>query len=146
MDGSKDVEFATFSIEGDRFAVETAFVREVLPLPEITPLPGRARVLVGITGLRGEIVPVAAFGRLFGGMGASLPAAIYLVVLGQGRAEVGVLATEIGEVYPLDQATLSPAGRERVLTRGVTRDGLVVLDAEALLADPRLRVEDDTEG
>jgi purine-binding chemotaxis protein CheW len=143
IDRSNDTEFASFSVDGDRYAVETSFVREVLPLPEITPLPGRARVLVGVTSLRGEIVPVAALGRLFGGAGSPLPAASYLVVLGQARAEVGVLATEIGEAYMLDPSELSSARRERALTRGVTRDGLVVLEGVALLSDPRLSVEDD---
>jgi len=143
IDRSNDAEFATFSVDGDRYAVETAFVREVLPIPEITPLPGRARVLVGVTSLRGEIVPVAALGRLFGGAGSPLPAASYLVILGQARTEVGILATEIGEVYTVDPSELSSAGRERALTRGVTRDGLVVLEGGALLSEPRLSVDDD---
>lgn len=144
-DRSGDLEFATFAVDDDRFALEASFVREVALLPEITPLPGKARVLVGIAALRGEILPVAALNRVFAGVAALVPAATHLVVLGRGRAEVGVLATAIGEVSALDVRALSAAGRERKLSRGVTRDGLVVLDAVALLSDPRLFVEDEAD-
>jgi hypothetical protein len=53
-----------------------------------------------------------------------------------------VLATDVHEVALFSEHGLTSFGRERTLTRGVTRDGVVVLDGAALLSDPRLVVDE----
>jgi purine-binding chemotaxis protein CheW len=141
--GGDETQFVVFAVGDDRFAIETAFVREVLPLPEVTPLPGAARVFVGIISLRGDIVPVAALERLLGGVGIPLEHSTYLVIVGGERTEIAVLATALHDILSIDPARLSPVNGERNLVRGVMADGLVVLDANAVMNDPRMTIEDE---
>jgi len=69
-----------------------------------------------------------------------------LVVLGGEEAEFGVLADAVSEVVSLRREDLldplAPAtGIGGEFLRGVTRDGLIVLDGAALLESPRLVIE-----
>jgi purine-binding chemotaxis protein CheW len=53
-------------LHADRYALELTAVREVVPQPEVTPLPGAPAPLVGVFNLRGEVVPVFDTAALLG--------------------------------------------------------------------------------
>lgn len=50
----------------DLYAVELTSVREVVPDPVVTPLPGAPALIEGVLSLRGEIVPVLDTAMLLG--------------------------------------------------------------------------------
>jgi purine-binding chemotaxis protein CheW len=136
-----------FSAGEERYGIEAHHVREVARLTDLTPLPGAPDFLAGVINLRGRILAVIDL-RTFLGAGGS--GAARIVVLGGDRAEFGVLAAADCEVHPLwpDEILEPPAslhGAARDFVRGVTAGGLVVLDGEALLRDPRLFVDQGDE-
>ena len=71
------------------------------------------------------------------------------MLLSSARGTVGVLATDRPEVQRLLELELTrlpdgtPPGLDPIYVRGLTRDRVVVLDAEPLLADQRVIVQDD---
>jgi purine-binding chemotaxis protein CheW len=144
------LKVVVFDIAGECYAIETALVREVVRLAGLTPLPGAPDFLAGVTNLRGQILPVIDLRELFGvpGEGAAEPSRV--LVLGDGRAEIGVLAETLHEVAALPEErvrepAVPPAGIGRDCLRGVTPEGLVVLDGAALLRDPRLFIDQGDE-
>ncbi len=141
------VEVLTFLLAGERFAVETRFVREVFQAAAVTPVPGAADFLLGVTNLRGEVLAVMDFRQLLGLGQASFGEQARLVVFGQQRAEFGVPGDEITEVTKLRvEEVLEPSsslsGVLKDFTRGVTKDGLVILDGEMMMTDERLFIDD----
>ena len=50
----------------DLYAVELSRVREVVPSPAITPLPGAPEAVLGVFSLRGDVVPALDTGVLLG--------------------------------------------------------------------------------
>jgi purine-binding chemotaxis protein CheW len=146
------VEVVVFSLGGERYAVETGHVREVRALTDLTPLPGAGDLVAGVTNLRGQILVVFDLRGLFGAARGDRDAeGARVVVLGSGRAELGILADAVHEVAVLREDELRPAeslgadgGWDCV--RGVTAEGLLVLDGAALLGDPRLFVDQGEEG
>jgi purine-binding chemotaxis protein CheW len=67
----------------------------------------------------------------------------FVLVVGAGRPELGLCAASVEEVAPLTRAALLPAppslapeGRE--LVSGIDREGLILLEGDALLGDSRL--------
>ncbi|MET0595126.1 MAG: chemotaxis protein CheW [Polyangiaceae bacterium] len=137
------LRLATFALTGERYGLEARLVIEISRLTDFTPLPHAPDHLVGITNLRGEILPVFDLRALLGLSRRALDDMSRLVVLGRGRAEFGVLADSTRELVVLPPNELLPpppsvSDGARHFMRGVTKDALVVLDGEVLLDDRRL--------
>ncbi len=130
-----------FTIGAGRYAVESVFAAEVVPVGPVTPLARAGALLVGVTNVRGRILPVVDLRALVDAPGAHATGR-YLVVLRNGGAELAILADEILSEHGLAREQIQgplPAlcGRRRELLRCVTADGLAVLDPERVLAlDP----------
>jgi purine-binding chemotaxis protein CheW len=150
IDVAQDAQEAlVFSLGDERYAFPTGQVAEVRPLGRLTPLPGAPAFVAGLINVRGRIVPVLDLRPLFG-LPGPVDAAQAVVLMSSPRGTIGLLATDRPEVRWLAHLGLSglPAGTPSKLdptyVRGITSDLVVLLDAERLLADPRLVVQDET--
>lgn len=141
----------SFSVSGERYAIEARFVREIVRLFDLTPVPGAHHFLRGVTNLRGEILAVIDIRRFFGLDADGVTDLSRVVVLGDDRNELGVLADQAHAVAEVraDQVLAPPRsapGIGRGCVRGVTKDALIVLDGAALLRDSRLTIDDSGAG
>lgn len=134
-------------VAGERYGIEAPLVREVCPVPRLTPVPCTPAFVLGIMSLRGEVLSVIDLRRFLELPGDAPSRSGKVVVVGNDIVEIGLLADAIDGVRTLPVAglqgklpTLSGA-RERYL-RGVTTDRTAVLDMEAILADDRLIVDE----
>jgi purine-binding chemotaxis protein CheW len=144
------LEVVRFTLGGESYAVEAAFVRAVLRTAEITRVPGAPDFVVGVTNLRGEILAVVDLRRFLRIPEVGLTDRTRLVVLGLEHAEFGILADTVEEVTTICADRILPppasgAGVGREHLRGITEGALVVLDAPALLADERLTIDQTAE-
>lgn len=55
---------ACFAVADQTFAIEVGYVREIVRLQTITPLPNAPRLIEGVIDLRGAVVPVVDLARL----------------------------------------------------------------------------------
>ena len=145
------IELALIALAGERYALETRCIREVLPLAGLTPVPGAPDFLAGVLNLRGEILPVFDLRKLFALAAKEATALSRVIVLGAERAEFGLLAEEALGVTSLRKdevldPPLSAARIGREYLRGITKDALIVLSGEALLKDAGLAVAQDAAG
>ncbi|HUE31112.1 MAG TPA: chemotaxis protein CheW [Verrucomicrobiae bacterium] len=136
------LEVVTFTLAGGRCGIDARWVCEVIRLGDLTPVPSTPDVLLGLTNLRGELLPVVDLRRLFALPRPEATPLARIIVLGGERAELGALVDEVHEVAMvhtgdvMDSAWIAGAGREYL--RGVTCEGLVLLDAARLFTDGRL--------
>lgn len=141
------LELLEFRLASERYAVETRFVTEVQVLRELTPLPGTPPFLRGIVNLRGRILPVYDLKKFFGLPEQGLTDLHRIVVVSTGDFEIGLLADVVAGVRPLPADALSPplptlSAIAAGYLKGIGAEGLVVLDLERLLSDPRIVVND----
>jgi purine-binding chemotaxis protein CheW len=133
-----------FSKSGERYAIETRFVREAVRRLHVTSLPSVPGFLLGIASLRAEICPVFALQRLLGMDSEETPQGTGLL-LGLTGIEFGFLVDEVQEVAEISlpdiHVIMGATPATLALCRGVTAEGILILDGEALFADPRLFVE-----
>jgi purine-binding chemotaxis protein CheW len=146
-DGVPPFELLCFRLAGERYAIESFHVMQVLALVDLTRVPGAPAHLLGVTNLRGQVLPVFDLRVLLGISQPGLNDMSRLLVLGQHEAELGLLADSADEIIELDPRELHEplqplAGLERACLRGLTRDALIVLNGAELLADRRLFLED----
>jgi len=147
---AEQLALAVFQLASERYAIELRWIREVVRLTDYTPVPGTPDSIVGLTNLRGEIVAVVDLRRLFQLATPGLSDLSRLVVLGEIRGELGVLVDSAHGTTTISAADVlaappGVAGIAGACVRGVTRDAMIVLDGQALLADQRL-VIDQVEG
>ncbi|MCP3139910.1 chemotaxis protein CheW [Pyxidicoccus xibeiensis] len=142
--GSREV--VRFRAAGQRYALESRFVLEVLRAPEVVALPGAPPTLRGLTLLHGEVLPMVELAPLFGRApaGATGP----LLVVGAGRPELGLCTEEVEEVTLLHGRELLPPPSTLAdgLISAVDKEGTLVLEGEALLGDSRLVFDLSDEG
>ena len=95
------LEIMTFALADERYAVETRFIREVVRLTDYVRLPAAPPFLVGVMNLRGEILALMDLRTFFDLPARGLTDRSRVLVVGDDRAEFGVLADAIHEVAVL---------------------------------------------
>ena len=144
------LEVVEFLVGGERYGVESRHVREIHPVKELTTLPGVPAFVLGVINLRGRIVSVVDFKRLFELPEKGLSDMNKAVIISAAEMELGILADEVTGLRRIPAPSLQPSLptlteiRAEYL-RGVSADRLVVLDAEKILADSKLVVRDQAE-
>lgn len=145
------LELVTFRLSGESYALEARFVYEVMQLPQVTIVPRTPESLLGVINLRGEILAVFDFNRLFGLQSNIGEHTSRLIVLGESHPQFGFVADAVEQVKTIDPAELrSPAAPfasiRREVVCGVTADALVILNGQVLLDDERLIIEQQDDG
>lgn len=124
-------------------AAPMAALLEVADLGEVTPVPLAPSWLLGITNLRGVVVPVVKLGELLGWEDGGLGRRT--LVLRDGRFRLALPVHEVQSVRWLEPATATVVtGEQAMMTeRAIVRAETVneqpvwIIDAEALLARVR---------
>ena len=130
------------------FALPIGAVREIVMVPEITPVPEPGRLVRGIINLRGRILPVLDLGLRLGlGPGPVPPEGRILVVEHDREHPVGLLVDDASEVLRVPDESISPppelATGGSSAVRGVARLPdrlLLVLDLDRVFSDGPLVV------
>lgn len=105
--GSPSVRAAIISLGGELLTVDLQHVREVFVVESVTTVPGMPSGLVGVTNLRGTVIPLLDLRQMFGlGTEAALR---YAVVLKHGAWQVGVLVDSVPEIRTLSKDQFMPA-------------------------------------
>ena len=137
------LELVVFLLAGERYGIESRFVREVARLTRFTPVPGTPAFVLGVTNLRGEILALFDLRHLLGVVPEGVSDLGRIVVLGEHRREFGLLADAASEMLCVPVATLAQTETAwgRAYLRGVSPEGVIVVSGEALLSDPQLTID-----
>ena len=100
------VRAAIVSLGGELFTIDLQNVREVFVVESITPVPGMPSGLVGVTNLRGTVVPLLDLRRMIGLTAET--ALKYAVVVKHGNWQVGVLVDTVPEIRTLSKDQFLP--------------------------------------
>lgn len=141
------IEVVEFMLAYERYAVESRYVREVSYLVSLTPLPCTPAFVLGIVNLRGEIIPVIDLKKFFDLPEKGLTDLDKIIVLQSGKILFGILADAIVGVRRILLTHIQPSlptltGVRKNYLKGVTPERLVVLDAEKLLTDENIIVQE----
>lgn len=130
----------SFTVGGGRYALGLEFVREVMELASLTPLPGVPAFVRGIFSWRGDVRSAVDLAAFLGEAGA-LTDLTRVILVEHKRMEIGLLcapAVATLEVHPAELARVE--GSRGELALGALADGTLVLNGAALLSSPRLVV------
>ncbi len=145
------VEVVEFLLAHEHYALESRYIREVLPLERLTPLPCTPAFVLGIINLRGEILSIIDIKKFFDLPELGFTDLNKVIVLQSECMTFGVLADEVIGVHCIPTMKIQLAiptltGIRAAYLRGVTSEQIVVLDAERILSDTQIIVHESVSG
>jgi purine-binding chemotaxis protein CheW len=142
------IEIITFTLASEIYGIESAFVKEVYPLKDFTPLSGVPPFVFGIINVRGQILPVVDLKKFFNLPEKGLGELNRVIILCNDLMEFGILADVVHGIQTIDLEdihvvpfTVSGIGEEYL--KGVTKESLIIIDADKLLSDKSIVVNSE---
>jgi len=142
------LQILRFTLGNEDYAIETSYVREIIPVAEITPLPCIPPYIKGIMNVRGKILSVIDLMAFLGIQRAEPGEFRKVIILHLNDFDIGILADSVPGLQTLSeelQTKLSTIDSETKYLKGVTADRIAVLDVERLLSDPKIVVNEELE-
>jgi len=138
-----DKTYLLFAYRGAHYALESDAVREMVWLPELSPLEEVPPKVVGAFNLRGQVIPVLDLALCFGHPPSPPGVSDAVIIITAGGIPLGIVAHELLDTTPIAAAAIEDArhfqevlGAPAHFVAGVARlaQGLaMVLDLRALL-------------
>jgi purine-binding chemotaxis protein CheW len=154
MNGGNPLEVLTFNLNGQAFALEASYVREILDLVPVTEVPTSSPFARGLINVRGKIVPLADL-RYKLGMEERPPTIDTRVVvievdLDGDLTTIGLLAEKVHEVTNIPPTEMEETPKIGMVWRHeyirciAKRDDdfVVVLDIVALIGSALQKKQD----
>ena len=146
--GGETIGAVEFRLADEKYAVESAYVREVLPLQGVAAIPCTPPWVLGVINVRGQILSVLDLRVLFELPREATTRAARIIVLRADEMELGIIADAVtgARTIALDrvQAGLPTlTGIRAAYLRGLAGEDLALLDAAKLLADKLLVVNEE---
>lgn len=111
----RTLEVLTLGLDGHLFAIEAAYVREILDLVSVTEVPSASPFVAGLINVRGKVVPLADLRHKFGMAISPSTIDTRIVVieidLDGDLTTVGLLADKVYEVTDIAAAALEETPR-----------------------------------
>lgn len=140
--GQNRLELLLFRLGGrQRFAINVFKVQEVLSLPPLTEIPDRHEVVVGVTYLRGQTIPVVDLRRAIKMGVTKVDKDSTIIVTEYNMTVQAFLVSSVDRIVNMNWSDILPppagAGRQHYLT-AITRmedDIVEIIDVEKVLAE-----------
>ena len=149
--GSHSREYLAFRLGEEEYGIDILRVQEIRSYEPPTRIAGAPPHLLGVTNLRGVIVPIADLRVKFGCASAEFGAFTVVVVLNIGHRVVGAVVDSVSDVLRLAPDQIMPApelASSQVDTSHITGIGnltsdggdrmLILMDIEALMLHPEM--------
>ena len=147
-ESSAKTEIVRFMLASENYGIESAFVREVYPLKDLTPLPGVPPYIFGIINVRGQILPVVDLKKFLNLPEKGLGELNKVIILRNDLMEFGILADVVEGTQTLAPEDILAAPPTITLIggkylKGVTKEHVVLLEAESLLNDEKIIINEE---
>jgi len=142
------LEIIEFQLGSETYGFELHHAAEVSVLKELTPVPCTPAFVLGIINVHGRVLSVIDLKRFFDLPNDALTDLNRVIVIRNGGMEVGILADNIHGVRRIPRRDVKPSlptltGVRGEYLKGITADRLIVLDAEKLLSDRKIVVQEE---
>ena len=99
---SATVNLACFEVRSQVYAIEVEFVREIVRIMQITPLPNAPAQIEGVIDLRGAVIPVMDLARVLDQGSASCGSQARIIVLEVDGLVFGLQVDAATDVLSID--------------------------------------------
>jgi purine-binding chemotaxis protein CheW len=152
---TETIQFLTFKLEDELFALDIGTVREVLDFTSITKVPQTPDYLRGVINLRGSVVPVLdlrlKFGMTMAEQTVNTCVIIVEIEMDGEKLVLGAMADAVQEVLDLEPGQIEPPPRigaklNTNFIRGMGKHGdqfIIILDIDKIFTLDELDLVND---
>jgi purine-binding chemotaxis protein CheW len=136
-------EILVFYVRHLQYGIPVHCVREIFPLPELTPAPDAPGDIIGLLNWRGQVLPVMHLDRRLGQPMQPCSLSDSIIVIDWHNIQVGVLVNQVEDVISIDSQCIEQEidyGRDNHINTafltGVAKQSnrmLLLLNLEALI-------------
>jgi len=142
------IDIVEFALSYERYGVESSCVREVLPLKDLTPLPGTPPFLIGVVNVHGQIISVIDIRKFFDLPAEALSEANNIIIVTKDGMELAILTDAITGLRSIPLQDIQPSlptltGVRAEYLKGVTSERLAILDVLKILSDKGITVHEE---
>lgn len=138
-------KFLVFYLDEQEFAIAIRYVVDIINVQPVTRVPNTPDFVLGITNLRGKVIPIIDVRTRFGKAMKEHNDRTCIIVLEERGATVGMVIDSVSEVITLEDEDISPPPRlnngiDARFIEGVgkTENGIkLILNCLAVLDDER---------
>ncbi|MBF0518407.1 MAG: chemotaxis protein CheW [Nitrospirae bacterium] len=109
---AKIIQFLTFKLDDEVFAIHIEKIREVLEFTTVTRMPRTPEFMRGVINLRGSVVPVIdmkqKFGMSYTEKAVDTCVIILEVVMESDKVILGAMVDSVNEVMELEKSAIEP--------------------------------------
>jgi purine-binding chemotaxis protein CheW len=132
-----------FLLSTEKYAIDAAFVTEVLSFRNMTPVPQAPHFVVGLMNIRGRILSIVNLMSYLDRKEAGTTAQNKIIILKHEQMEFGIVVDEILGTTYLDMTLLGTLpgkkyGSGANYIHGVTPDGVILLNTVSILSDNKI--------
>jgi purine-binding chemotaxis protein CheW len=141
----KTLHIVEFLLTPESYGIESHLISEVLLLKGLTIIPGTPSYIAGVTNVRGKIISVVNLKTFLGLVTKGITELNKIIIIQQNGMEFGIIADAIAGTRNIDEKSLSavPAtlnGKGAAFIKGITLDGIIILDGVRLLSEATILV------
>lgn len=137
----KIIRVLAFTLGGEHYCVDIRQAKTVVKVEALTRVPNTPEFIVGVTNLRGEIVPLVDIRYFFGLEHPASDKTARVIITDVTGSLIGVMADSIAETVDIDEESIQPplaTLNEKLAqyTKGQVQLGnniLILLDMEKVL-------------
>lgn len=102
-------QFVVFSLDNEEYAVPVLSVAEVVPMLEITPFPNAPDYIIGLSNLRGKVLPVLDLEKKFKLATAGEIHKHIMIAESEQKVQFGILVDQVTEVIKIPTSSIQPS-------------------------------------
>jgi purine-binding chemotaxis protein CheW len=144
--------YLTFNIDDEVFGIGIEYVREIIGIQPITPIPEFPDHIKGVINLRGKIIPVMDVRLRFKRTQRPYDTRTCTIVVDIQGISMGLIVDRVAEVLTIPNGNISvPPGMNRHASRYIKGFGKVgdqiklLLDCDALLSEEAKTIKENEE-
>ena len=143
------IQMVIFKLNNEEFAVEVASVEAIIKLQAITKVPHAPDFVMGVTNLRGNIVPVVDLKKRLNLPESKTGEETRIVVALLQESKVGMIVDAVSQVTEIDDAQIEAAPQystsiDTSFIRGIVKveqELVIMLDLERVFENEKQKVQ-----
>jgi purine-binding chemotaxis protein CheW len=129
----ESIQMVIFTLDGQYYGIDIASVQSIIKMQPITRLPNVPHYTIGLTNLRGKVVPVFSLRRRFGLSDQPEEKVNRIIIIRIEQEDVGLMVDGVSEVETILRANIEPAPEMALTVSTQFITGIAKLDERLII-------------